>query len=91
MALDPSLGTGGDPSAIQIIDANSTKQIGEWKHNKTPIQMQIRILAEIIKEIFSHTQDATSIYYSIENNTLGEAALVSLENYGEDNIPGRHG
>ena len=29
-----------------------------------------------------------SIYYSIENNTLGEAALVMLEELGEENIRG---
>jgi len=88
VALDPSLGTGGDPSAIQIFDATTTTQIGEWKHNKTPVQMQVRILADIVREIHDQTQDPLSIYYSIENNTLGEAALVSLDNYGEDNIPG---
>jgi hypothetical protein len=41
VGLDPSLGTGGDPSAIQIYEANTTTQIGEWKHNKTTIPEQI--------------------------------------------------
>jgi len=88
VALDPSLGTGGDPSAIQVFEANSTTQVAEWKHNKTTCPEQIRILADIVSEIFSLTNDQNSIYYSIENNTLGEAALISLENYGEHNIPG---
>jgi hypothetical protein len=28
------------------------------------------------------------IYYSVENNTIGEAALISIAEYGEENIPG---
>ena len=27
-------------------------------------------------------------YYSVENNTIGEAALISIAEYGEENIPG---
>lgn len=88
VALDPSLGTGGDPAAIQVFEANTTKQIAEWKHNKTTVPMQIRILADIIKEISDKCQDQNSVYYSIENNTLGEAALISLDEYGEHNIQG---
>jgi hypothetical protein len=88
VALDPSLGTGGDPAAIQIFEANSTRQIGEWRHNRTDIPTQIRILADIVKHLHEHTQDQNSIYYSIENNTIGEAALISIADYGEENIPG---
>jgi len=88
VALDPSLGTGGDPAAIQVFEANTTTQIAEWKHNKTPIPTQIRILNDIVKSIYDKTQDGTSIYYSIENNTIGEAALISLAEFGEDNFPG---
>jgi hypothetical protein len=28
------------------------------------------------------------VYYSLENNTLGEAALIAIEEYGEQNIKG---
>ena len=88
VSLDPSLGTGGDPAAIQIFEANSTEQIGEWRHNKTDIPTQIKILADIIKHINEHVKDSNSIYYSVENNTIGEAALISIAEYGEENIPG---
>lgn len=88
VALDPSLGTGGDPSAIQVFDANTTEQVAEWKHNKTDTPTQIRILADIIMYINEIVADQNSIYYSIENNTLGEAALICLQEYGEHNIPG---
>ena len=88
VALDPSLGTGGDPSAIQIFEANTTEQIGEWRHNRTPIPEQVRILADICRHINETVNDPKSIYFSIENNTIGEAALISIAEYGEENIQG---
>jgi hypothetical protein len=88
VALDPSLGTGGDPAAIQIFEANTTEQIGEWRHNKTAIPEQVRILTDICKHINEYIKDPNSIYFSIENNTIGEAALISIAEYGEENIQG---
>ena len=88
IALDPSLGTGSDPAAIQIFEAGTTEQIGEWRHNKTTIPEQIRILVGICSHINEAVKDINSIYYSIENNTIGEAALISIAEYGEQNIQG---
>jgi hypothetical protein len=88
VGLDPSLGTGGDPSAIQIFEANTTTQVGEWKHNKTDIPSQIKLLSQINKHIAECTNEPNNIYYSIECNGIGEAAIVSLNEYGESNIPG---
>ena len=88
VALDPSLGTGGDPAAIQVFEAETTDQVAEWRHNKTDIPTQVRILVDIVKELNSIVKDEKSVYYSVENNTLGEAALISINEYGEQNIPG---
>ena len=88
VGLDPSLGTGGDPAAIQIFELPTMIQCGEWQHNKTPIQRQIVILKEICDHIAELTGKATDIYYSIENNTLGEAGLVVIGEIGEENIKG---
>jgi hypothetical protein len=88
VGLDPSLGTGGDPAAIQIFEANSTTQVGEWKHNKTDIPNQIKLLVQICKYIEECTKEPNNIYYSVENNNIGEAALISLREYGEQGIPG---
>ena len=88
VALDPSLGTGGDPAAIQVFEASTTEQVAEWRHNKTDIPTQVRILASIVREIYDAVGDENSIYYSVENNTIGEAALISIAEYGEDNIKG---
>lgn len=87
VALDPSLGTGGDPSAIQVFEIPSFIQVAEWQNNRTPIQQQIGILSEITKYL-AETVPFNNIYYSLENNTLGEAALVSVAEIGEENIRG---
>jgi len=87
VALDPSLGTGGDPAAIQVFELPAFEQVAEWKHNKTPIQQQIAILSEINKHLAEIIPE-TQIYYSLENNTLGEAAIVSIAEIGEENIKG---
>jgi len=88
VALDPSLGTGGDPSAIQVFELPSMMQVAEWQHNKTPVQKQVYILKEICNHIYEQTGSETDIYYSVENNTLGEAALVTIQEIGEENIRG---
>ena len=91
VALDPSLGTGGDYAAIQIMELPSMDQVCEWQHNMTPVQAQARILRDLLKHIDEKCQAAgmqSSIYYSVENNTLGEAALVAINELGEETFPG---
>jgi hypothetical protein len=88
VALDPSLGTGGDPAAIEVFEIPSLMQVAEWQHNKTPIQGQISILRDIVKRISDEIESDSDVYYSVENNTVGEAALVSISEVGEDNIKG---
>lgn len=87
VALDPSLGTGGDQAAIQVFEAPSMRQVAEWQHNRTPIQKQIQVLKEITRYITDIVGN-NNVYYSVENNTLGEAALVCISEIGEENIPG---
>ena len=88
IGLDPSLGTGGDPAAIQVFEANTTEQVAEWRHNRTDIPTQVRILNNIIQHIYDVVGDEKNIYYSVENNTIGEAALISIAEFGEENIRG---
>ena len=89
VALDPSMGTGGDYAAIQVFELPSYKQVAEWRHNETPIPAQIRILTDIcthLKE--SCGNSGSNIYWSVENNSIGEAALIVINDFGEENIPG---
>lgn len=92
--LDPSMGTGSDYSAIQVFDLSTMTQVAEWRHNKTITQDQVDILRKSLLYIH-HTllnhpdQDGEpEIYWTVENNSLGEAALVQIDNIGEENFPG---
>lgn len=91
IALDPSLGTGGDPAAIQVFEIPTFIQIAEWHHNLTSIQGQARVLRDIctfINNEFTAKNKQANIYYSVENNTVGEAALIAIDEVGEESIPG---
>jgi hypothetical protein len=90
VALDPALGTGGNNAAIQILELPTMEQVGEWHHNTTPIEGQIKILRDILKFIQEGCSNlnGSNIYWSIENNTVGEAALIAVKNLGEENMPG---
>ena len=88
VALDPSMGTGGDYAAIQVFEIPTYKQVAEWRHNETPIPAQIRILKDICTHIKDKTGNANNIYWSVENNAIGEAALIVINDFGEENIPG---
>jgi Terminase large subunit, T4likevirus-type, N-terminal/Terminase RNaseH-like domain len=89
-ALDPSLGTGGDYGAIEVFEMPSMTQVAEWQHNITPIQGQVKIFRDILKYIQDEigTENYDSIYWSVENNTVGESALVVIDNLGEETFPG---
>ena len=91
VALDPSLGTGGDFGAIEVYEMPSMTQVAEWHHNLTPVQAQVKHMRDILKYIQDRGEElggVPQIYYSVENNTLGEAALICINNIGEDQFPG---
>jgi hypothetical protein len=85
---DPSLGTGSDPAAIQIFRLPDLVQVAEWQHNKTDVRGQLRVLIAILDHLKESGIDNDHLYWSVENNTLGEAALVAITEYGEERIAG---
>lgn len=86
VSLDPSTGTGGDPSAIQVIELPSMTQIAEWQHNKTPIEGQVKCMMDILR--YLQDFNVSQIYWSVENNAVGEGALVVIRDTGEEVFPG---
>tara|TARA_B000000565_G_scaffold255758_1_gene237719 strand:- start:179356 stop:180891 length:1536 start_codon:yes stop_codon:yes gene_type:complete len=86
VALDPSMGTGGDFAAIQVIELPSMEQIAEWQSKRTIIEKQVGMLRHICETL--DEAGANEIYWSLENNTLGEAGLSVIRAMGEENIPG---
>lgn len=94
LALDPSMGTGGDFAAIQVFQLPEMLQIAEWQHNKTQVPEQVRTLRNIIKYIQEHQQHSGyhrdgDIYWTIENNSIGEAVNIVIREIGEENIGGQ--
>jgi hypothetical protein len=87
VTLDPSMGTGGDPAAIQVFSATTLEQVAEWRHDRTSIPEQVKLLAHITKTL-ADVCGSENVFYSLENNSVGEAAIVSINNFGEHNIPG---
>ena len=91
VAHDPSLGTGGDYGAIQVFEMPTMEQVAEWRHNLTPIQSQVKVMRDILKYIQERGTEKggmPQLYYSVENNSLGEAALIVIRDIGEENFPG---
>ena len=87
-AWDPSLGTGGDAAAIEIFSLPDLVQVAEWQHNKTDIRGQLRNFVAILDWLREKGVSNDNMYWSVENNTLGEAALVAIQEYGEERIAG---
>ena len=91
VSLDPALGTGGNYAAIEVVEIPSMIQVGEWHHNLTPVQSQVKIMRDICKFIDDACTEKgmqSTIYFSVENNTLGEGALVAINELGEETFPG---
>ena len=89
-ALDPSLGTGGDYAGVQVFELPSFIQVAEWQHNLTQVQGQVKIFRDVLKYIQDEIgiDNNNAIYWSVENNTVGEAALVVISDLGEETFPG---
>lgn len=89
VALDPSMGTGGDFAAVQVFELPTYDQVAEWNHNTTAIPGQVRILKDICNHISECCNNSfDNIYWSVENNSLGEACLLVINDFGEEHIPG---
>lgn len=91
--LDPSLGTKSDWSAIQIIEMPTLEHVGEWSSNITPPKGQVQVLHDILNYIADEIDpygetDEPEIYWSFENNTIGEAVLQTIEDTGIEYFPG---
>lgn len=94
LALDPSMGTGGDYAAIQVFMLPEMMQIAEWQHNRTDTRSQVRVLMQILlfldAELREHPDQMgePEIYWTVENNSIGEAVLMVIEDTGEERFPG---
>ena len=94
VSLDPSAGVGRDPACIQVFSLPDLVQVAEWTHTQTPPSGQIRTLQNIVNGLYNEIKKTgfkgePDIYFTLENNTWGEACIVALDNLGEDNFYGQ--
>lgn len=89
VGYDPSLGTGRDNAAIVIFEFPTLIQVGEWIHNKSDVPTQIGVLKKILDLFKNEGFDEDNVFWSLENNSIGEAPLVLIKNeVGEDEFFG---
>lgn len=94
VALDPSMGTGADYAAIQVFQLPEMIQIAEWQHNLTVAKGQVRVLMQILYFLDSTLRDdpdqygEPEIFWTVENNSIGEAVLQIIEDTNEERFPG---
>lgn len=86
IGYDPSSGTGGDYSAIEIYEFPTMEQVGEWMHNKTDISDQIIILRKILEGFKQAGFEEDKIWWTFENNGLGESVIVALKELENNDI-----
>jgi hypothetical protein len=94
VGLDPAQGTQGDPAAIQIFKVPGMVQVAEWQSNAANTREQMRMLLRMLwfidDELRNHPDQIgdPEIYWTVENNTIGESNLMLIEDIGEHNFPG---
>lgn len=78
VACDASEGVGKDYHAMQIFDVNTFEQIGEFRNNDMTLSQYTQ---EIIKTLgMCYKLGAVEVYYTVENNSIGTAVLLLLQN-----------
>lgn len=95
-SLDPSLGVGKDYGAIQVFRLlkDEVIQVAEYQDNKTPIKGQLKVLYDLLTEFDNVMRDdprqvgIPELYWTVENNTIGEAVVQIVNDTGEDYFPG---
>jgi hypothetical protein len=96
IGLDPAAGTGGERAAIQVYQLPEMKQIAEWCDNMSPPKVQIENLIKILRYIRDRLKSSpiqteepeNAIYWTFENNGVGEAINALITEQGEEKFPG---
>lgn len=94
VSLDPSMGVGRDCAAIQVFEMPSLKQVAEWKSNRTDMAGQLKVMRDILIYLYEEMEgdnaqyNEPELYWSFENNSLGEGISSLIKEFGEDNFPG---
>lgn len=94
VGLDPGMGTLNDAAAIQIYRLPGMVQVGEWQSNAVAPREQMGVLLQLLwfldDELRAHPDQRgdPAIFWTVENNSLGEANLQFIDDHGEHKFPG---
>jgi hypothetical protein len=94
VALDPAMGTERNYGAIEVFQMPEMVQVAEWQHNGLAARHQVRVMMEILYEIDGilradpRQTNTPEIFWTFENNSLGEGVLTIVEDTGEERFPG---
>lgn len=94
VSLDPAIGIGGgDNAAITVWQLPEFEQIAEWIDDKSVDRIQVRVLQQILEELWSIVKENgqnsdPEIFYTVEANNNGEAISRIIEDTGEENFRG---
>lgn len=82
VGVDPSTGNGNDNGVIQVFEFPAMEQVMEYSTNTLSPQVMYTELKAVIKFL---NQASDEIYFSIENNGVGQGILAAYE--GDENPP----
>jgi Terminase RNaseH-like domain/Terminase large subunit, T4likevirus-type, N-terminal len=82
VGMDPSAGSGNDYCAIVAYEFPSLEQVAEFRSNTTSSVVSYHMLKKLLK-IFERAK--ATVYFSVENNGVGEAVMALLE--ADENPP----
>lgn len=96
IGLDPATGTGGERAAIQVFMLPEMHQVAEWCDNMSPPKIQVEVLHkilhfikdELVADLTQKENPETAIYWTFENNGIGEAIGSLINELGEEKFPG---
>ena len=94
VALDPALGTKNDYSTVEIFQLPEMIQVAEWQNNDSAPRRQVAVLMEAMYALDGFLRDNPlqsgdpEIFWTFENNSIGEAVLTIVEDTGEERFPG---
>lgn len=82
VAIDPAMGVSGDFSAIQVFEFPTFIQVAEWMDDRLNQNEQVEKLKSLIEWMYTDLKQKgcrnPEIYWSLENNTVGEGFICSL-------------
>lgn len=82
IGVDPATGSREDYTVITIFEFPAMEQIGEWRSNTMSPPIAYKVLKNLLR--YLEIQGASNIYFSVENNGVGEG-IISL--YEADETP----